>query len=89
MCLVSLAVMQTDRVEYLKERCLSLLTELLEYMARINEHSVIVCCRGNWGIMDDSILFGGRLEGYEGRKRMLLPQPTRTKKNIQKAIVCF
>ncbi|CAE6109543.1 unnamed protein product [Arabidopsis arenosa] len=35
------AVMQTDGFDYLKESCPSLLTELLEYVARLSEHSVI------------------------------------------------
>nr|VDD19844.1 unnamed protein product [Brassica oleracea] len=35
------AVMQTDGFDYLKSSCPSLLTELLEYVARLSEHSVI------------------------------------------------
>ncbi|OMO85429.1 BTB/POZ-like protein [Corchorus olitorius] len=35
------AVMQTEGFEYLKESCPSVLTELLQYVARIGEHSVI------------------------------------------------
>ncbi|VVB15108.1 unnamed protein product [Arabis nemorensis] len=35
------AVMQTDGFDYLKKSCPSLLTELLEYVARLNEQSVI------------------------------------------------
>ncbi|CAG7891898.1 unnamed protein product [Brassica rapa] len=35
------AVMQTDGFDYLKRSCPSLLTELLEYVARRSEHSVI------------------------------------------------
>lgn len=34
------AVMQTDGFDYLKKSCPSLLTELLEYVARLSEHSV-------------------------------------------------
>ncbi|GMI64282.1 BTB-POZ AND MATH DOMAIN 2, BTB-POZ and MATH domain 2 [Hibiscus trionum] len=37
------AVMQTDGFEYLKESCPGVLTELLQYVARIGEHSVIAC----------------------------------------------
>ncbi|EOY05497.1 hypothetical protein QUC31_016755 [Theobroma cacao] len=37
------AVMQTDGFEYLKESCPTVLTELLHYVARIGEHSVIAC----------------------------------------------
>lgn len=35
------AVMQTDGFEYLKESCPSVLTELLQHVAQIGEHSVI------------------------------------------------
>ncbi|XP_024011652.1 BTB/POZ and MATH domain-containing protein 1 isoform X2 [Eutrema salsugineum] len=35
------AVMQTDGFDYLKKSCPSLLTELLEYVARLGEHSVV------------------------------------------------
>ncbi|GLT47504.1 hypothetical protein SLA2020_211970 [Shorea laevis] len=35
------AVMQTDGFEYLKESCPSVLTELLHYVAKIGEHSII------------------------------------------------
>ncbi len=34
------AVMQTDGYEHLKESCPSVLSELLQYVARIGEHSV-------------------------------------------------
>ncbi|KAK8585613.1 hypothetical protein V6N13_050588 [Hibiscus sabdariffa] len=37
------AVMQTEGFEYLKESCPGVLTELLQYVARIGEHSVIAC----------------------------------------------
>ncbi|KAE8714562.1 BTB/POZ and MATH domain-containing protein 2 [Hibiscus syriacus] len=37
------AVMQTDGFEYLKESCPGVLTELLQYVARNGEHSVIAC----------------------------------------------
>ncbi|XP_010454160.1 PREDICTED: BTB/POZ and MATH domain-containing protein 1-like isoform X1 [Camelina sativa] len=35
------AVMHTDGFDYLKKSCPSLLTEILEYVARLSEHSVI------------------------------------------------
>ncbi|KFK26137.1 hypothetical protein AALP_AA8G208400 [Arabis alpina] len=35
------AVMQTDGFDYLKKSCPTLLTELLEYVARLSEHSVV------------------------------------------------
>ncbi|XP_021688901.1 BTB/POZ and MATH domain-containing protein 2 isoform X2 [Hevea brasiliensis] len=41
------AVMQTDGFEYLKESCPSVITELLQYVGRIGEHSVIACGHGN------------------------------------------
>ncbi|KAF2287824.1 hypothetical protein P3X46_006065 [Hevea brasiliensis] len=37
------AVMQTDGFEYLKESCPSVITELLQYVARIGERSAICC----------------------------------------------
>ncbi|RZC61649.1 hypothetical protein C5167_023409 [Papaver somniferum] len=37
------AVMQTDAFEHLKESCPAVLTELLEYVARVGEHSVAIC----------------------------------------------
>ncbi|XP_031500010.1 BTB/POZ and MATH domain-containing protein 1-like [Nymphaea colorata] len=35
------AVMQTEGYEYLRESCRSVLSELLEYVAKINQHSII------------------------------------------------
>lgn len=35
------AVMQTDGFEYLKVSCPSLLTELLAYVAKLGEHSLL------------------------------------------------
>ncbi|CAK9151033.1 unnamed protein product [Ilex paraguariensis] len=55
------AVMQTDGFEYLKESCPSVLTELLEYVARINEHSVIVTKYGNEIFLDGTDVNGRRL----------------------------
>ncbi|CAA6654122.1 unnamed protein product [Spirodela intermedia] len=37
------AVMQTDGFEYLKVSCPALLTELLEYVAKVREHSLAAC----------------------------------------------
>lgn len=56
------AVMQTDGFEYLKESCPSVLTELLEYVARVNEHSVIECRHGNEAILDGSDINGRRVK---------------------------
>lgn len=39
--------MQTDGFDYLRESCPSVITELLEYVARISEHSVTSCGYGN------------------------------------------
>ncbi|KAK4418239.1 BTB/POZ and MATH domain-containing protein 2 [Sesamum alatum] len=55
------AVMQTDGFEYLKESCPHVLTELLEYVARINEHSIAVGKQGIEGILDGSDVNGRRL----------------------------
>ncbi|GFY98772.1 hypothetical protein Acr_13g0001730 [Actinidia rufa] len=56
------AVMQTDGFEYLKESCPSVLTELLEYVARISEHSVIGSRNGNEAILDGSDINGRRVK---------------------------
>ncbi|KAH9785987.1 BTB/POZ and MATH domain-containing protein 2 [Citrus sinensis] len=56
------AVMQTDGFEYLKESCPSLLTELLEYVAKVSEHSVVVCRHGNEAILDGSDVNGRRVK---------------------------
>ncbi|KAK4441698.1 BTB/POZ and MATH domain-containing protein 2 [Sesamum alatum] len=55
------AVMQTDGFEYLKESCPHVLTELLEYVARINEHAIAVGKQGLEGILDGSDINGRRL----------------------------
>ncbi|MBA0802574.1 hypothetical protein Gohar_012856 [Gossypium harknessii] len=57
---ISVAVMQTDGFEYLKQSCPSVLTELLVYVARVNEHPVIVCRHGNEAILDGSDANGRR-----------------------------
>ncbi|ERN12389.1 hypothetical protein AMTRI_Chr01g137280 [Amborella trichopoda] len=41
------AVMQTEGFEYLKQSCPPVLTELLEYVARVGEHSIITCRHQN------------------------------------------
>ncbi|XP_022761953.1 BTB/POZ and MATH domain-containing protein 2-like isoform X1 [Durio zibethinus] len=46
------AVMQTDGFDYLKESCPGVLTELLQYVARIGEHSVIACGYGKETSLD-------------------------------------
>ncbi|KAK9139562.1 hypothetical protein Scep_009243 [Stephania cephalantha] len=56
------AVMQTDGFEYLKESCPSILTELLEYVARVGEHSVIISKHRNEAIFDGSDVNGRRVK---------------------------
>lgn len=59
---VCAAVMQTDGFEYLKESCPNVLTELLEYVARNNEHSVAVGKLGIEGILDGADVNGRRVK---------------------------
>ena len=56
------AVMQTDGFEYLKESCPSLLTELLEYVARFTEHSDFLCKHRNEALLDGSDVNGRRVK---------------------------
>ncbi|XP_042516281.1 BTB/POZ and MATH domain-containing protein 2-like isoform X2 [Macadamia integrifolia] len=56
------AVMQTDGFEYLKESCPSVLTELLEYVVKIGEHSIIACRNGNEVMLDGSDVNGRRVK---------------------------
>ncbi|KAK9289157.1 hypothetical protein L1049_017630 [Liquidambar formosana] len=56
------AVMQTDGFEYLKESCPSVLTELLEYVASISEHSITACGCGNEIFLDGSDVNGRRVK---------------------------
>ncbi|MBA0827010.1 hypothetical protein Goarm_011819, partial [Gossypium armourianum] len=56
------AVMQTDGFVYLKESCPSVMTELLEYVARVIEHSVYVCKHGIEPIFDGSDANGRRVK---------------------------
>jgi hypothetical protein len=58
----SSAVMQTDGFEYLKESCPSVLTELLEYVARFTEHSDFMCKHRNEAILDGSDVNGRRVK---------------------------
>ncbi|KAK9984247.1 hypothetical protein SO802_033772 [Lithocarpus litseifolius] len=41
------AMMQTGGFEYFKENCPTILIEILEYVARVSEHSIIQCRHGN------------------------------------------
>jgi speckle-type POZ protein len=54
--------MQTDGFEYLKESCPSVLTELLEYVARFTEHSDFLCKHRNEAILDGSDVNGRRVK---------------------------
>ncbi|KAB2039818.1 hypothetical protein ES319_D02G036900v1 [Gossypium barbadense] len=56
------AVMQTDGFEYLKESCPGVLTELLQYVAKIGEHSVISCGYRKEGSLDGSDVNGRRVK---------------------------
>ncbi|KAI4365663.1 hypothetical protein MLD38_021628 [Melastoma candidum] len=56
------AVMQTDGYEYLKESCPSVLTELLEYVARVGEQSTFLLTRGNDSSLDGSDVHGRRVK---------------------------
>lgn len=48
------AVMETEGFQYLKESCPSVLTELLQYVARIGEHSVTASGYGKVTLLDGS-----------------------------------
>lgn len=54
--------MQTDGFEYLKESCPSVLTELLEYVARITKHSDFMCKHRNEATLDGSDINGRRVK---------------------------
>ncbi|XP_047942188.1 BTB/POZ and MATH domain-containing protein 2-like [Salvia hispanica] len=56
------AVMQTDGFEYLKESCPNVLTDLLEYVARINEHSIATGKQKTEDILDGSDANGRRVK---------------------------
>lgn len=59
------AVMQTDGFDYLRESCPHVLTELLEYVARVSEHSGIASKLGNEVILD-----GGDVNGRRVKQRL-------------------
>ena len=54
--------MQTDGFEYLTESCPAVLTELLEYVARITEHSAIASRRADEVLLDGSDINGRRVK---------------------------
>ncbi|CAL5413284.1 unnamed protein product [Camellia sinensis] len=59
------AVMQTEGFEYLKESCPSVLTELLEYVASLGEHSVI-----SYGFRNETGLDGSDVNGRRVKQRI-------------------
>ena len=61
------AVMQTDGFEHLKMSCPSLLTEILEYVAKVNEHSVIVSS----STLPAEVIDGGDVHGRRVKQRLL------------------
>lgn len=61
------AVMQTDGFEHLKMSCPSLLTEILEYVAKVNEHSVIVSS----ATLPAEVIDGGDVHGRRVKQRLL------------------
>ncbi|XP_027349295.1 BTB/POZ and MATH domain-containing protein 2-like isoform X2 [Abrus precatorius] len=52
----------TQCIKYLKESCPSVLTELLEYVARFTEHSDFMCKHRNEAILDGSDINGRRVK---------------------------
>jgi speckle-type POZ protein len=58
------AVMQTDGFDYLQQSCPSLLTELLEYVAKVGEHTVSPCLYSN------EVLDGGDANGRRVKPRI-------------------
>ncbi|KAF8679072.1 hypothetical protein HU200_045829 [Digitaria exilis] len=58
------AVMQTDGFDYLQQSCPSLLTELLEYVAKVGEHSVTPC------LYSTEVLDGGDANGRRVKPRI-------------------
>lgn len=59
------AVMQTDGFDYLKQSCPSVISELLECVARISEHSVI-----SYGYRNETILDGADMNGRRVKPRI-------------------
>jgi len=60
------AVMQTDGFEYLKVSCPSVITELLEYVAKISEHSRSSFTYGS----ETNMLDGGDMNGRRVKQRL-------------------
>ena len=62
---MSLAVMETDGFDYLKESCPCLLSELLEYVARLSEHSLT-----STGQRKELYADGGDVNGRRVKQRL-------------------
>uniref|UniRef100_M8ANJ4 Speckle-type POZ protein-like protein n=1 Tax=Aegilops tauschii TaxID=37682 RepID=M8ANJ4_AEGTA len=58
------AVMQTEGFDYLQQSCPSLLTELLEYVAKVGDHAVPPCLYSN------EVLDGGDANGRRVKPRL-------------------
>lgn len=56
------AVMQTEGFEYLKLSCPSVISELLEFIARVSEHSILVPGYGNDQMLDCGDMNGRRVK---------------------------
>ncbi|KAL6952364.1 BTB/POZ and MATH domain-containing protein 2 [Sarracenia purpurea var. burkii] len=56
------AVMQTDGFEYLKESCPSVLTELLQYVAKMGDHPGVPSRHMNLLLLDGSDVNGRRVK---------------------------
>ncbi|XP_057546585.1 BTB/POZ and MATH domain-containing protein 1-like [Amaranthus tricolor] len=56
------AVMQTEGFEYLKLSCPSVISELLEFVARVSEHSISVAGYGNDSMLDCGDINGRRVK---------------------------
>ncbi|KAF7139929.1 hypothetical protein RHSIM_Rhsim06G0020400 [Rhododendron simsii] len=61
-------MMQMEGFEYLKESCSSVLTKLLQYIARISEHSAIGSSHGNKAFLDGSDLNSRHVKHLYGSK---------------------
>jgi speckle-type POZ protein len=62
------AVMQTDGFEHLQESCHSVLTELLQYVAKFGEHCVTACGKRG-GYREDALLDGSDVNGRRVKQR--------------------
>lgn len=56
------AVMQTEGFDYLKDSCPFVISELLEFVARISEHSASVLGNGNGLMLDCGEMNGRRVK---------------------------